>query len=152
MPVRTCAFAYDFNYYNRKDTNQRSRRYTISKGTEPILICINAEGRRRNMKNMASILSMSDIAVLVIDATNRVSEERKNTNTMWDHLLMAFAFGIKYIVVAVNKMDLIEYSEKKYQDTITQLQPLLKRYGWSDDCTTFVPVSSGPCHGTKVQL
>ncbi len=141
---RTCSFAYDAFYVHRKSTKLRDHRWVISREITPTLISWTTNGSRRNMKNMASILAMSDIAVLVYDATKSIDNSRSYLNTMWDHLLMAFAFGIRNVIVAVNKMDEVGYSEETYNQIVSQLQPILKSYGWASRCISFIPVSANP--------
>jgi elongation factor 1-alpha len=129
-------------YHSKRMDHVRCTRHVISQQNQPMILSFNTDGKRKNLKNTASILSMSDIAVLVYDATRKIDTTRAYNNTMWDHLLMAFAFGIRNVVVAINKMDLISYSEEKYKQLIAQLLPLLKNYGWSSRRITFIPVSA----------
>ncbi len=71
-------------------------------------IIADTPGHEQYTRNMATGASTCDLAVILIDARYGVQTQTKR------HSFIASLLGIKHIIVAVNKMDLIEYSEEKY--------------------------------------
>ncbi|KAG1672913.1 hypothetical protein FOA52_012357 [Chlamydomonas sp. UWO 241] len=77
-------------------------------------------GHRRHLRNLLTGLSSSDTVLLVVDATRGVFEanvedggvEEGVPSQIREHLLMLHALGIKQIVVAVNKMDVVTHTLK----------------------------------------
>ena len=71
-------------------------------------IIADTPGHEQYTRNMATGASTCDLAVILIDARYGVQTQTKR------HSFIASLLGIKHIIVAVNKMDLIEYSEQTY--------------------------------------
>ncbi len=71
-------------------------------------ILADTPGHEQYTRNMATGASMCDLAVILIDARYGVQTQTKR------HSFIASLLGIKHIIVAVNKMDLVEYSEQTY--------------------------------------
>jgi len=68
-------------------------------------ISIDAPGHIQYTRNMVTGASNADLAIILIDARQGVVEQTRR------HSLIASLLGIPHIVVAVNKMDLVGYSE-----------------------------------------
>ncbi len=73
-------------------------------------IIIDAPGHIEFLKNMISGAARAEAAILLIDAHEGIAENTKR------HAYMLSLLGIKQIVVAVNKMDLVNYSEEIYNN------------------------------------
>mmetsp|Transcript_20151 Transcript_20151/g.33709 ORF Transcript_20151/g.33709 Transcript_20151/m.33709 type:complete len:358 (+) Transcript_20151:374-1447(+) len=58
------------------------------------------------------------------------------------HLVMAFCFGVKEVIVAINKMDASSYSQEAYELVKSNAQKMLKKAGFKPDQATFVPISA----------
>jgi sulfate adenylyltransferase large subunit len=71
-------------------------------------IIADTPGHEQYTRNMATGASTCNLAVILIDARYGVQTQTKR------HSFIASLLGIKHIIVAVNKMDLIEYSEETY--------------------------------------
>jgi len=71
-------------------------------------IIADTPGHEQYTRNMATGASTCDLAVILIDARYGVQTQTKR------HSFIASLLGIKHIIVAINKMDLVEYSEKTY--------------------------------------
>ena len=69
---------------------------------------IDAPGHKEFLKNMITGAAQSDAALLIIDAAEGVQEQSKR------HGYLLHLMGIKQIAVAVNKMDLADYDQKKF--------------------------------------
>ncbi|MEO1881420.1 MAG: GTP-binding protein, partial [Methylococcales bacterium] len=71
-------------------------------------IIADTPGHEQYTRNMATGASTCDLAVILIDARYGVQTQTKR------HSYIASLLGIKHIIVAINKMDLVEYSEATY--------------------------------------
>ncbi len=72
-------------------------------------IIADAPGHEQYTRNMVTAASTAQLAIILIDARKGILTQTKR------HTYLAKLLGIKHIVVAVNKMDLIEYDEDKYK-------------------------------------
>ncbi|MCF7866624.1 translation elongation factor EF-1 subunit alpha [Candidatus Woesearchaeota archaeon] len=98
---------------------------------------IDAPGHRDFVKNMITGASQADAAVLVVAATDK--EVQPQTR---EHLFLAKTLGVGQMIIAINKMDMEEYSEAAYKRIKDMLSPLLKSVGMNPDNVPFVPVAS----------
>lgn len=76
-------------------------------------IIADAPGHEEFTRNMITAASTANAAVILIDATKGVKEQTKR------HAFIASLLQIPHVIVCVNKMDLVDYSEKHF-DTIQQ--------------------------------
>ena len=72
-------------------------------------IIADTPGHEQYTRNMATGASTCDLAVILIDARHGVQTQTKR------HSFIASLLGIKHIIVAINKMDLVDYSEATYK-------------------------------------
>jgi bifunctional enzyme CysN/CysC len=86
-------------------------------------VIIDAPGHKEFLKNMISGAAMSDAALLIIDAKEGVKEQSKR------HGYLLHLLGIRQITVAVNKMDLVGYSESEFKRIETEYRAYLKEIG-----------------------
>src|SRR6202165_3492002 len=73
-------------------------------------IIIDAPGHKEFLKNMITGASRADAALLVIAANEGVREQSRR------HAYLLRLLGIKQLIVVVNKMDLADFSEKRFQE------------------------------------
>ena len=78
-------------------------------------IIADAPGHEQYTKNMAVAAANSDVVVILIDATAGLK-----TQTI-RHSYIANIFGIKNFVVAINKMDLVDYSQEKFNQNVNSI-------------------------------
>ncbi|MHC1566108.1 MAG: translation elongation factor EF-1 subunit alpha [Candidatus Syntropharchaeales archaeon] len=97
---------------------------------------VDCPGHRDFVKNMITGASQADAAVLVVDAKDGVMAQTK------EHVFLSRTLGINQIVVALNKMDSVDYSEERYNEVKKDLEDLLKIVGYKGDMVTFLPVSA----------
>lgn len=85
-------------------------------------IIADTPGHEQYTRNMATGASTCDLAVILIDARHGVQTQTKR------HSFIASLLGIKHIIVAINKMDLVDYSEATFnrikEDYLTFVQSL----------------------------
>lgn len=97
-------------------------------------IVADTPGHEQYTRNMATGASTADLAILLIDAREGVQIQTKR------HSFIASMLGIKHIVVAVNKMDLIGYSQFAYDKIIEDFHVFAKDLGFAN--ITPIPMSA----------
>lgn len=89
---------------------------------------------------MISGAAQADVALLVIDATKGAFEAgfgpRGQTR---EHAVLIRALGVRDLVVVVNKMDTVEYSQSRFEEILEQLRPFLASTGFDLQASKFVP-------------
>jgi len=95
---------------------------------------IDAPGHRDFVKNMITGASQADAAVLVVAATDGVMPQTK------EHAFLARTLGINHIIVAINKMDMVNYDQKVFEKVKAQVEKLLKMLGYKD--FPVIPISA----------
>lgn len=97
-------------------------------------VIIDAPGHKEFLKNMISGAAMSEAALLIIDASEGVKEQSKR------HGYLLHLLGIRQITVAVNKMDLVDYSEKKFHKIEKEYRKYLSGIGVEP--TDIIPIAA----------
>ncbi len=99
---------------------------------------IDAPGHKDFIKNMITGASQADAAVLVVsgNASDGVQAQTK------EHAFLAKTLGVSQMIVAVNKMDMVKYDEKRFEEVKKQVSDLLKMVGYKTDEIQFLPVAS----------
>jgi bifunctional enzyme CysN/CysC len=95
---------------------------------------IDAPGHKEFLKNMITGASRADAAILVISADEGVREQSRR------HAYLLGMLGIKHVIVIVNKMDLVDYSEKRFREIEQEYRKFLRELG--SDARTFIPASA----------
>jgi bifunctional enzyme CysN/CysC len=95
---------------------------------------IDAPGHKEFLKNMITGASRADAAILVIGADEGVREQSRR------HAYLLSMLGIKHVIVVVNKMDLVDYSEKRFREVEREYRKFLGELGL--DARTFIPASA----------
>ncbi|MFP4524520.1 MAG: GTP-binding protein [Candidatus Woesearchaeota archaeon] len=104
------------------------------KSTKREYIIIDAPGHIEFLKNMISGAARAEAAVLVIDADEGIQENSKR------HAYMLSLLGIKQVLVTVNKMDLVDYSQERFDKVKKDFTAFLKGIGITP--RDFIPVSA----------
>src|SRR5437773_4036830 len=81
---------------------------------------IDAPGHKEFLKNMITGASRADAAILVIGADEGVREQSRR------HAYLLSMLGINHVVVVVNKMDLVEFSEARFHEIGEDYRKFLK--------------------------
>jgi bifunctional enzyme CysN/CysC len=95
---------------------------------------IDAPGHKEFLKNMITGASRADAAILVISADEGVREQSRR------HAYLLSMLGIKHVIVVVNKMDLVDYSERRFREIEQEYRNFLRELGM--DARTFIPASA----------
>ena len=97
-------------------------------------IIADTPGHEQYTRNMATGASTADLAVVLVDARHGLLPQTKR------HSFIASLLGIQHMVVAVNKMDLVDYSEERYTNIIHDFKRFSARLNIPD--IQFVPMSA----------
>ena len=99
---------------------------------------IDAPGHRDFVKNMITGASQADVAILVVSAKQGegVQEQTK------EHAWLLRVLGVNQLIVAINKMDTVNYDEKRFNEIKEDVTKLLKSIGYKVEEIPFVPVSA----------
>ncbi|MCD6048346.1 MAG: sulfate adenylyltransferase, large subunit [Gammaproteobacteria bacterium] len=96
-------------------------------------LILDAPGHSEFLKNMITGAAHAEAALLVIDANEGIQENSKR------HAYMLSMLGIKQLLVVVNKMDLIQYSQEKFNRIVADYRLFLNHIGLTP--VNFIPVS-----------
>lgn len=97
-------------------------------------IIADAPGHVQYTRNMVTGASNVDLAIVLIDARNGVVEQTKR------HSIIASLLGLPHVVVAINKIDLVDYSEDVYNNIVIEYNKLAQKLGLQH--VTYIPMSA----------
>jgi len=97
-------------------------------------IIADTPGHEQYTRNMATGASTADLAIILIDARHGVQTQTRR------HSYITSLLGIKNIVIAVNKMDLVEFSEQRFNEIKAEYTEFAKELGIENPI--FSPVSA----------
>jgi elongation factor 1-alpha len=137
-------FEFAFVMDNLKE--ERERGVTIDLAHKELitdkfyLTIIDAPGHKDFIKNMITGTSQADAAVVVVSANpgDGVQAQTK------EHIFLARTLGVQQVIIAINKMDMAKYDEKRFNEVREQVSALLKQVGYKIDTIKFVPIASFP--------
>lgn len=99
---------------------------------------LDAPGHRDFIPNMIAGASQADFAVLVIDASTGNFESGLRGQTK-EHALLVRSMGVQRIVVAVNKLDTVQWSQDRFDEISQQVSAFLTSAGFLAKNLAFVP-------------
>ena len=100
-------------------------------------IIADTPGHEQYTRNMATGASTADLAIILIDARYGVQTQTRR------HSFIASLLGIKNIVVAINKMDLVEFSEARFNEIQVEYDAFVNQLGdRRPENILFVPISA----------
>ncbi|MCK4521311.1 MAG: translation elongation factor EF-1 subunit alpha [Nanoarchaeota archaeon] len=97
---------------------------------------IDAPGHKDFIKNMITGASQADAGVLVVAANDGVMAQTK------EHIFLSKTLGVNQLIIAINKMDMVKYDEKRFNEVKADVEKLLKSVGYDSSKILFVPVAS----------
>lgn len=97
-------------------------------------IIADTPGHEQYTRNMATGASTCDLAIVMVDARRGIQTQTRR------HSYICSLLGIKHIIVAINKMDLMEYSQDVYQQIKADYREMAKSFDIDD--IRFVPISA----------
>ena len=97
-------------------------------------IIADTPGHTQYTRNMVTGASTADLAIVLIDARKGVIEQSRR------HAFIASLLRIPHIVLAVNKMDLVDYSEERFDEICDEFRHFASKLDVTD--LTFIPISA----------
>lgn len=97
-------------------------------------IIADAPGHIQYTRNMVTGASNSDLIIILIDARNGVVEQTRR------HSIIASLLNMPQVVVAVNKMDLVDYSQDVYNNIVIEYAELARALNLND--VSYIPLSA----------
>jgi elongation factor 1-alpha len=97
---------------------------------------IDCPGHRDFVKNMITGASQADAAILVVSVKDGIQEQTR------EHMYLAKVLGIGQLIVALNKMDAVNWDEAKYKAVKEEVSKLLTGIGYKTDNIPFIPCSA----------
>ncbi|GAA0399563.1 hypothetical protein GCM10009530_59130 [Microbispora corallina] len=103
-------------------------------------IIADTPGHIQYTRNMVTGASTADLAIILIDARKGVLEQSRR------HAFLTTLLRVPHLVLAVNKMDLVDYSEARFDEIREEFTAFASKLNASD--LTFIPISA--LHGDNV--
>lgn len=97
---------------------------------------VDCPGHRDFVKNMITGASQADAAILVCAAKEGVQAQTK------EHVFLARTLGIGQLIIALNKMDEVNYDKARYDAVKAEVGTLLKMVGYKPEEMNFIPTSA----------
>src|SRR5450755_4354758 len=97
-------------------------------------IIADAPGHIQYTRNMITGASNSQLMIILIDARNGIIEQTRR------HTIIASLLNMPYVVVAINKMDLVEFSQDIYNNIVIEYAAIAKSLGLQH--ISYIPISA----------
>ncbi len=137
------AGSFKFAWIMDREKEERERGVTIDVAYQKfetpknIITIIDAPGHRDFIKNMITGASQADAAVLVVAADDGIMPQTK------EHAVLAFTLGVDQLIVAINKMDLVNFDQGVYEKLKREIQILLSSIGYRRaEEFPYIPISA----------
>ena len=103
-------------------------------------VIADTPGHEQYTRNMATGASTADVAVLLVNAAKGLQTQT------YRHARIAAMFGVRHLVMAVNKMDLVGWDEAVFLQIVREFQPLAIEL----KCASFQPIPVSALHGDNL--
>ena len=108
--------------------------YRYFKTPKRSFIVADTPGHEQYTRNMATGASGADLAILLVDARKGLLTQTHR------HATIAALLGIRHIVLAVNKIDLVDYSQERFDGIVAEFARFSEKLGFTD--VTAIPLSA----------
>ncbi|KAF2434159.1 hypothetical protein EJ08DRAFT_646609 [Tothia fuscella] len=125
-------------------TDERERGVTVDIATNHFetektrFTILDAPGHQDFIPNMIAGASQADFAVLVIDASTNSFESGLRGQTR-EHAMLVRSMGVQRLIVAVNKMDMCDWSHDRFTEIQQQMSRFLEIAGFASSSISFIP-------------
>jgi elongation factor 1-alpha len=133
---------FEFAYVMDNLAEERERGVTIDIAHQEFdtdkynFTIVDCPGHRDFVKNMITGASQADNAVLVVAADDGIQPQTQ------EHVFLSRTLGIDEMIVVVNKMDLVDYEESRYNEVVEEVTNLFGQVGFNPDDANFIPASA----------
>ncbi|MGE6606487.1 sulfate adenylyltransferase subunit CysN [Halomonas sp. NPDC076908] len=97
-------------------------------------IVADTPGHEQYTRNMVTGASTADAAILMVDARHGILTQTRR------HSFLMSLMGMRHLVVAINKMDLVDYSKARFDEIVEEYRAFAKQLGLEN--ITFIPMSA----------
>ena len=97
-------------------------------------IIADTPGHIQYTRNMFTGASNADLAIILVDARNGITEQTKR------HSIISSILGIPHLLICINKMDLVDYSEDVYNNIVIEYEKFAKTLNTKE--LSYIPVSA----------
>ena len=108
--------------------------YRYFETTKCKFIIADTPGHEQYTRNMATGASNADVAIILIDAQKGILEQTRR------HSFIVNLLGIKNVIIAINKMDLVNYGERIFEKIMISYRDLVKNFNFIS--ISFIPLSA----------
>lgn len=151
--------SFAFAFYMDKQKDERERGITISCATKEFFTdnyhytIIDAPGHKNFILNMIKGAAQADVGLLMVPAgggfATAVSKGNRKKGEVEgqsrQHALLLSLLGVKQLIVGVNKMDDVDYSEERFDEIKKEMAHMLSRAGWRSkfvkESVPIIPIS-----------
>ncbi len=140
---------FKFAWVMDREKEERERGLTIDIAYQKLetqknfITIIDAPGHRDFVKNMITGASQADAAVLVVAADDGIMPQTR------EHAALSFTLGVDQLIIAINKMDTVDFKQDVYNKIKGELSALLTGIGYRNvEKFPFVPISA--FHGVNI--
>lgn len=133
---------FEFAYVMDQSKEERKKGITIELAHKKMdtpkyeFTIIDAPGHKDFVKNMITGASQADAAVLVVSVKDGIQEQTR------EHAYLARVLGIGQLIVALNKMDAVNFDKAKFEAMKKEVEELLKSVGFDLSKTQIIPIAS----------
>ena len=99
-------------------------------------IIADTPGHVQYTRNMVTGASTANLTIILVDARNGILDQSRR------HAYISALLGIPYFIVAVNKMDLVDYSEAKFNEIVSSFDEMMTSIGIKPSQIFYIPVSA----------
>lgn len=99
-------------------------------------IIADTPGHEQYTRNMVTGASTANLTIILLDARKGILDQSRR------HALISSLIGIEYFIVAVNKMDLVDFSETTFNTIVEDFKKLTEKLSINKDKIFFVPISA----------
>jgi elongation factor 1 alpha-like protein len=133
-----------------ESTEERERGITMTVGVAYFdskkyhVVVLDSPGHKDFVPNMISGATQADAAILVIDSSVGAFEAGMDNakGQTREHAQLIRSFGVDQIIVVINKMDAVDYSEERFNLIKQQLGTFLRTCGFRDSLISWIPLSA----------
>lgn len=133
---------FEFAYVMDNLKEERERGVTINLSYKKLMTqnfevtVIDAPGHKDFVKNMITGASQADCAFLVVAADGGVQPQTK------EHVWLLRTMGVKNLAISINKMDVVNYEEAKFNKVKEDVTNIIKQAGYKPDQVVFLATSA----------
>lgn len=132
-------------------TEERARDITMSVAVAHFntkkyrIVLLDSPGHKDFVHKTISGVTLADAAILVVDASVGSFEAGMEGNGFGqtkEHAQLIRSFAVEQIIIAVNKMDVVEFSEQRFNFIKLQLGSFLRTCGFKESSVSWIPLSA----------